>query len=154
MIIIRKRGACTSLFLMCFFVSKSNDQNITPTKSVFSDMFSTVPILLRLPWKITNKSIITLEGRLGTCAECWDYPMLPIKILIFVSTKTKYLRIIPGKNPKVYQNYFMTDELTQGERVRLGRELSKSPRLKQYGKKVMSFRLFEGKSVEQKMLFT
>ncbi len=21
-------------------------------------------------------------------------------------------RIIPGKNPKVYQNYFMTDELT------------------------------------------
>ena len=63
-------------------------------------------------------------------------------------------RIIPGKNPKVYQNYFMTDELTQGERVRLGRELSKSPRLKQYGKEVTSFRLFEGRSVEQKMLFT
>ena len=80
--------------------------------------------------------------------------MLLTKILIFVSTKTKYLRIIPGKNPKVYQNYFMTDELTQGERVRLEREISKSPRLKQYGKKVMSFRLFEGKSVEQKMLFT
>lgn len=59
-------------------------------------------------------------------------------------------RIIPGKNPKVYQNYFMTDELTQGERVRLGRELSKSPRLKQYGKEVTSFRLFEGKSVEEK----
>ena len=58
-------------------------------------------------------------------------------------------RIIPGKNPKVYQNYFMTDELTQGERVRLGRELSKSPRLKQYGKEVTSFRLFEGKSVEE-----
>ena len=59
-------------------------------------------------------------------------------------------RIIPEKNPKVYQNYFMTDELTQGERVRLEREISKSPRLKQYGKKVMSFRLFEGKSVEEK----
>lgn len=59
-------------------------------------------------------------------------------------------RIIPGKNPKVYQNYFMTDELTQGERVRLGRELSKSPRLKQYGKEGTSFRLFEGKSVEEK----
>ena len=44
-------------------------------------------------------------------------------------------RILPGKNPKVYQNYFMTDELTQGERVRLGRELSKSPRLKKYRKK-------------------
>ena len=63
-------------------------------------------------------------------------------------------RILPGKNPKVYQNYFMTDELTQGERVRLGRELSKSPRLKQYGKKVTCFRLFEGKRVEQKKLFT
>ena len=48
------------------------------------------------------------------------------------------------------QNYFMTDKLTQGERVRLGRELSKSPRLKQYGKEVTSFRLFEGKSVEEK----
>ena len=63
-------------------------------------------------------------------------------------------RIIPGKNPKVYQNYFMTDELTQGERVRLGRELSKSPRLKQYGKKVTCFRLFEGKSLEQKKFGT
>ena len=62
--------------------------------------------------------------------------------------------IIPGKNPKVYQNYLMTDELTQRERVRLGREFSKSPRLKQYGKGVTSFRLFEGKRVEQKMLFT
>ena len=71
--------------------------------------------------------------------------MLATKILIFVST-----RIIPGKNPKVYHNYFMTDEPTQGERVRLGRELSKSPRLKQYGKEVTSFRLFEGKSVEEK----
>ena len=58
--------------------------------------------------------------------------------------------IIPGQNPKVYQNYFMTDELTQGERVHLGRELFKSPRLKQYGKEVTSFRLFEGKSVEEK----
>ena len=62
--------------------------------------------------------------------------------------------IIPGKNPKVYQNYLMTDELTQRERVRLGRGFSKSPRLKQYGKGVTSFRLFEGKRVEQKMLFT
>ena len=44
----------------------------------------------------------------------------------------------------------MTDELTQGERVHLGRELFKSPRLKQYGKEVTSFRLFEGKSVEEK----
>ena len=59
-------------------------------------------------------------------------------------------RIIPEKNPKVYQTHFMTDELTQGERVRLGRELSKSSRLKQYGKEVISFRLFEGKSVEEK----
>lgn len=59
-------------------------------------------------------------------------------------------RVIPGKNPKVYQTHFMTDELTQGERVRLGRELSKTPRLKQYGKEVTSFRLFEGKSVEEK----
>ena len=59
-------------------------------------------------------------------------------------------RIIPEKNPKVYQTHFMTDELTQGDRVRLGRELSKSSRLKQYGKEVISFRLFEGKSVEEK----
>ena len=59
-------------------------------------------------------------------------------------------RIIPGKNPKVYQNYFMIDELTRGERVRLERELSKSPQLKKYRKEVINFRLFEGKSVEEK----
>lgn len=91
----------------------------------------------------SGQTIITLEGVLGTCAECSDYPMPATKILIFVSTKDEILEIadhiIPGKNPKVYQNYLMTDELTQRERVRLGREFSKSPRLKQYGKGVTSF---------------
>ena len=35
-------------------------------------------------------------------------------------------RIIPGKNPKVYQNYFMTDELTQGESLFGERIIQKS----------------------------
>lgn len=63
-------------------------------------------------------------------------------------------RIIPGKNPKVYQNYFMNRWTDTGGRVPFGEGIIKSPRLKQYGKEVTSFRLFEGKSLEQKMLFT
>ena len=44
----KKRDSDISLFLFCSFESKSNEQNITPTESTFSDVISTVPILLRL----------------------------------------------------------------------------------------------------------
>lgn len=54
-------------------------------------------------------------------------------------------RIVPGKNPKVFKNYFSTDPLTQGEAVSLGRELAKVEQLKEYGKEVTTFRLFDGK---------
>ena len=53
--------------------------------------------------------------------------------------------IVPGKNPKVFKDYFSTDPLTQGEAVALGRELSKLPVLKEYGKEITTFRLFDGK---------
>ena len=53
--------------------------------------------------------------------------------------------IVPNKNPKVFKDYFSTDPLTQGEAVVLGRELSKLPALKEYGKEVTTFRLFDGK---------
>ena len=52
---------------------------------------------------------------------------------------------VPGKNPKVFENYFSTDPLTQGEAITIGRELSKIPALARYGKRVESFRLFDGR---------
>ena len=52
---------------------------------------------------------------------------------------------VPGKNPKVFRDYFSTDLLNQGEAVTLGRELAKIPALKGYGKEVTTFRLFDGR---------
>lgn len=57
-------------------------------------------------------------------------------------------RIAPGKNPKVFKEYFSTDPLSQGEAVSLGRELSKLDELKEYGKEVTTFRLFDGKTYD------
>ena len=53
--------------------------------------------------------------------------------------------IAPNKNPKVYETYFETDELTQSQAVRLGQALSRTSELKQYCKKVIQYRLFTGK---------
>ena len=55
---------------------------------------------------------------------------------------------VPGKNPKVFSNYFSTDPLSQSESVALGRALSKIPALNSLGKTVTIFRLFDGKTYE------
>ena len=55
---------------------------------------------------------------------------------------------VAGKNPKVYEDYFSTDPLTQTEAVMLGRALSKLPQLKGYGKSITIFRLFDGRMYE------
>lgn len=55
---------------------------------------------------------------------------------------------VPGKHPKVYADHFTTDQLTQGEAVRIGRALSKSDNLAAFGKTVTTFRLFSGTTVE------
>ena len=57
-------------------------------------------------------------------------------------------RIVPGKNPKVFKEYFSTDQLSQGEAVSLGRELSKLDELKGFGKEVTTFRLFDGRTYD------
>lgn len=57
-------------------------------------------------------------------------------------------RVLPGKNPKVFKEYFSTDPLTQWESICLGRELSKIDELAMYGKTVTSFRLFDGKTYD------
>ena len=56
--------------------------------------------------------------------------------------------VVPGKNPKVFKEYFSTDPLTQSESVLLGRALSRLTELKCYGKSVTIFRLFDGKTYE------
>ena len=56
--------------------------------------------------------------------------------------------VVPGKNPKVFKDYFSTDLLSQGEAVSLGRELSKVEQLKGFGKEVTTFRLFDGKTYD------
>ena len=55
---------------------------------------------------------------------------------------------VPGKNPRVFKDYFSTDELTHTEAVAVGRALAKIDELKQYGKHVTIFRLFDGKTYE------
>ena len=56
--------------------------------------------------------------------------------------------VIPGKNPRVFKDYFSTDVLTQSESVAIGRALAKIDDLKIYGKTVTIFRLFDGKTYE------
>ncbi|MBE6564204.1 MAG: hypothetical protein E7655_02870 [Ruminococcaceae bacterium] len=55
---------------------------------------------------------------------------------------------VPGKNPQVHECYFSTDPLTQSEAVAIGRALSKSNVLQKFGKTVITFRLFDGKTYE------
>ena len=57
-------------------------------------------------------------------------------------------KTVPGKNPKVNEKSFTTDALTQSEAVALGRALSKIEKLKNYGKTVTIFRLFDGQTCE------
>lgn len=57
-------------------------------------------------------------------------------------------RIAPGKNPIVTKSYYSTDILTHSEAVMIGRELSKISGLNSYGKEVIIYRLFEGKTYE------
>ena len=57
---------------------------------------------------------------------------------------------VPDKHPKVYTDHFTTDELTHSEAVKIGRALSKSNNLNQYGMTITTFRLFSGKTVEVK----
>lgn len=58
-------------------------------------------------------------------------------------------RAVPGKNPKVFEHYYSIDHpLSQSETIRIGRELSKIADLVPLGKKIETFRLFEGKLYE------
>lgn len=61
---------------------------------------------------------------------------------------------VPDKHPKVFQNYFSTDPLSQSEAVRVGRALAKLPELKEYGKEVRTFRLFDGKTYDSERAVT
>ena len=57
-------------------------------------------------------------------------------------------KIAPGTHPVVEKDSFSTDELTQSQAVRLGRELYQIDGLKKYGKIVTQARLFIGRRVE------
>ena len=56
--------------------------------------------------------------------------------------------IAPNKNPKVEEHSFSSDPLTQSEAVRLGLALSAIPDLAVLGKTITTFRLFDGRIVE------
>ena len=55
---------------------------------------------------------------------------------------------VQGKNPVVNKDSFSTDALTHSQAVQIGRALSRLDPLKQYGKPVTQYRLFEGKIIE------
>ena len=56
--------------------------------------------------------------------------------------------IAPNKNPKVEEHSFSSDPLTQSQAVRLGLALSAIPDLAVLGKTITTFRLFDGRIVE------
>ena len=57
-------------------------------------------------------------------------------------------KIAPNKNPKVEEHSFSSDPLTQSHAVRLGLALSAIPDLAVLGKTITTFRLFDGRIVE------
>lgn len=62
--------------------------------------------------------------------------------------------IAPNKNPRVDKYSFSTDVLTQSEAVRIGLALSAIPDLAVLGKTITTFRLFDGRIVEEKDMAT
>ena len=59
-------------------------------------------------------------------------------------------RIAPNKNPIVYQHSFSTDPLTHSQAVKLGFALAEIPEIAELGVWVKTFRLFDGRIVEDK----
>lgn len=57
-------------------------------------------------------------------------------------------KIAPNKNPIVNQHSFSTDPLTHSEAVKLGFALAMIPEISKLGIWVHTFRLFDGKIVE------
>lgn len=57
-------------------------------------------------------------------------------------------KIAPNKNLKIEKGSFSTDRLTQSESVRIGLALSAIPDLAVLGKTITTFRLFDGRIVE------
>ena len=55
---------------------------------------------------------------------------------------------VPGKDPKVFEDYFSTNELTQSESVSIGRALAKIDLLSSLGQVKTIFRLFDGKTYD------
>ena len=58
--------------------------------------------------------------------------------------------VVPGKHPVVYADCFEVDVLNQSESVALGRKLSSIKELQQFGKKIETFRLFQGRILIEK----
>ena len=63
-------------------------------------------------------------------------------------------RIAPNKNPMVEKYSFSSDPLTQSQAVRLGLALSAIPDLAVLGKTITTFRLFDGRIVEDSKIVT
>ena len=59
-------------------------------------------------------------------------------------------KIAPNKNPIVYQHSFSTDPLTHSQSVKLGFALAEIPEIAKLGIWVKTFRLFDGRIVEDK----
>ena len=55
---------------------------------------------------------------------------------------------VPGKDPKVFEDYFSTNVLSQSEAVSIGRALAKIEELSALGQEKKIFRLFDGKTYD------
>lgn len=59
-------------------------------------------------------------------------------------------KIAPNKNPQVNEFSFSTDPLTHSESIRIGLALAEIPEIAELGIWVHTFRLFDGRIVEDK----
>ena len=59
-------------------------------------------------------------------------------------------KIAPNKNPIVNQHSFSTDPLTHSEAVKIGFALAEIPEIAELGIWVKTFRLFDGRIIEDK----
>lgn len=91
--------------------------------------------------KCQSKMALHKKYSLADSTQCVDLRNFENEIIETIET------VAPGKHPKVFEDHFITDPLTQSEAVKIGRELSKCKDIARYGKKVETFRLFKGQTM-------
>lgn len=88
---------------------------------------------------MSEKRVCKLANHENNDVDLRDYEDIIIKTIE---------ETVPGKNPVVKADRFVTDALTHSEAVKLGRAMSRVSELSKLGKEVTQYWLFEGRTVK------